>query len=145
MRVRSSVVLVSLVLAASCAHAARLQFNTGTQPSPGPFSPSVRVDHLLFLSGQIGIDSTGRLVTGGIRAETRQAMENIRAEVERNGSSMARVAKCTAFLADMAEWPAMNEVYATFFPGPKPARSAFGSTGLARGARVEIECIAVVD
>jgi 2-iminobutanoate/2-iminopropanoate deaminase len=97
---------------------------------------------LLFLAGQIGTDGSGRLVPGGIEAETRQTLENIRAELRRNGLGMDRVAKCTVFLADMAEWPRMNAVYATFFPGPKPARSAAGASGLALGARVEIECIA---
>jgi 2-iminobutanoate/2-iminopropanoate deaminase len=62
--------------------------------------------------------------------------------VEESGSSMERVVKCTVMMADMAEWPRMNAVYATFFPGPRPARSAFGTTGLSLGARVEIECIA---
>ena len=99
---------------------------------------------LIFLAGKIGTGADGKLVQGGIAAETRQTMENIKAELERNGSSMNRVVKCTAFLADMSEWGAMNQVYATFFPGPKPARSAFGANGLALGARVEIECIAAV-
>jgi enamine deaminase RidA (YjgF/YER057c/UK114 family) len=70
-------------------------------------------------------------------------MRNIADVLEKTGSSMDRVVKCTAFLADMKEWPAMNGVYATFFPNNKPARSALGATGLALNARVEIECIAV--
>jgi enamine deaminase RidA (YjgF/YER057c/UK114 family) len=83
------------------------------------------------------------LVAGGIGPETRQTMENIRAAVERHGSSMDRVVKCTVMLADMEEWPAMNEVYRTFFEeGRFPARSALGANGLAFGARVEIDCIA---
>jgi reactive intermediate/imine deaminase len=120
------------VLLAACAPAPRptVEFKTGAQP--GPFSPAVRVGNLLFLAGKIGTDSTGRLVPGGIGPETRQTMENIRAELVKHGSSMDRVVKCTAFLADMSEWGAMNEVYATFFPGPKPARSALGANGLAR-------------
>lgn len=110
-----------------------------------PFSEAVQVGPFLYLSGQIGTDpETLQLVQGGIGPETRQAMENIKAVVEKHGSSMERVIKCTVFLADMAEWPAMNEVYATFFPTNKPARSAAGTSGLALGARVEIECIAVV-
>ena len=108
-----------------------------------PFSPAVRVGDLLFLSGQIGTDSSGRLVAGGIEAETRQTLENIRGVLQRTGSSMERVVKCTVMMADMREWPAMNAVYATYFPEHRPARSAFGATGLALGARVEIECIAV--
>ena len=109
-----------------------------------PFSPAVRVGDLLFLSGQLGTDSTGHLVPGGVEAEGRQALENIKDVLARTGSSMDRVVKCTVMMADMKEWPAMNGVYATFFPGHKPARSAFGTTGLALGARLEIECIAVV-
>jgi 2-iminobutanoate/2-iminopropanoate deaminase len=144
---RFPTVLVSLPLLISslaCASGAKpvLEYKAG--PQPGPFSPAVRVGNLVFLAGQIGTDSSGAVVQGGIRPETRRVMEKIKAEVERNGSDMNHVAKCTAFLADMSEWAAMNEVYVTFFPGPKPARSAFGTTGLARGARVEIECIAVV-
>jgi 2-iminobutanoate/2-iminopropanoate deaminase len=111
-----------------------------------PFSEAVRVGDMLYLSGQIGNrPGTLDLVPGGIRAETRQTMENIRTALERYGSSMDRVVKCTIFLADMAEWPAMNEVYRTFFSGPPPARSALGASGLAVGARVEIECIAVLE
>ena len=109
-----------------------------------PFSPVVRVGNVLYLAGQLGTDATGRLVAGGIGPETRQAMENIRALVVANGSSMDRVVKCTAMLADINEWAAMNAVYVTFFPNNKPARSAFGTSGLARNGRVEIECIAVV-
>jgi reactive intermediate/imine deaminase len=108
-----------------------------------PFSAAVRVGDMLYLSGQIGTDSSGALVAGGIEAETRQTMENIRAVVEANGSTMDRVVKCLVMLADMAEWEAMNRVYVTFFSPRLPARSAMGASGLALGARVEIECIAV--
>jgi 2-iminobutanoate/2-iminopropanoate deaminase len=110
-----------------------------------PFSSAVRVGDMLYLSGQIGTDSTGKLVAGGIGPETRQAMENIRAVVERNGSSMDRVVKCLVMLADMSQWSAMNQVYVTFFPRHLPARSAMGSSGLALGAQVEIECLAVLN
>jgi len=109
-----------------------------------PFSAAVRVGDMLYLSGQIGTDSAGALVKGGIEPETRQTMENIRAVLEANGSSMNRVVKCLVMLADMAEWAAMNRVYVTFFPDHLPARSAMGASGLALGARVEIECLAVV-
>jgi reactive intermediate/imine deaminase len=108
-----------------------------------PFSAAVRVGDVLFLSGQLGTDSTGALVAGGIEPETRQTMENIRAVLEANGSSMDRVVKCLVMLADMGEWGAMNQVYVTFFPDHLPARSAMGASGLALGARVEIECLAV--
>ena len=109
-----------------------------------PFSPAVRVGDLLFLSGQIGTDASagGTLVPGGIGPETRRTLENIRDVLQRTGSSMDRVVKCTVMLADMREWDAMNVVYAEFFPRNKPARSALGASGLALGARVEIECIA---
>lgn len=134
------------VRAGSSADAAEMRFITPPEGWPYPFSPAVRVGNLVYLSGQLGtrvVDGRPVLVPGGVEAETRQALENIRAIVEQSGSSMERVAKCTVFMADMAEWPRMNTIYATFFPGPKPARSAFGTTGLALGARVEIECIAV--
>jgi 2-iminobutanoate/2-iminopropanoate deaminase len=110
-----------------------------------PFSAAVRVGPLLLLSGQLGTDSSGTLVPGGIAAETRQALENIRRILEANGSSLDRVVKCTAMLADMQEWGAMNEVYVTYFPSHLPARSAFGASGLARNARVELECWAAAD
>jgi reactive intermediate/imine deaminase len=115
-------------------------------PPTRPFSPAVRVGNLLFLSGQIGTsaDAAGGLVSGGIEAETRQTMENIKDVLTRVGSSMDQVIKCTVMMADMGEWARMNSVYATYFPHHKPARSAFGATGLALGARVEIECIAVL-
>jgi 2-iminobutanoate/2-iminopropanoate deaminase len=108
-----------------------------------PFSEAVRVGPMLYLSGALGIDASGALVAGGIEAETRQAMANIRAVLERHGSSMDRVIKCTAMLADMAEWPAMNRVYVESFPTNLPARSAFGASGLALGGRVEIEAVAL--
>jgi 2-iminobutanoate/2-iminopropanoate deaminase len=109
-----------------------------------PFSPVVRVGNVLYLAGQLGTDATGKLVPGGIAAETRQAMDNIKALVEANGSSMDRVVKCTVMLADINEWAAMNAVYVTYFPNHKPARSAFGTSGLARNGRAEIECMALV-
>jgi 2-iminobutanoate/2-iminopropanoate deaminase len=109
-----------------------------------PFSSAVQVGDLLYLSGQIGTDSTGKLVAGGIGPETRQTMENIRAVVERNGSSMDRVVKCLVMLADMDQWSAMNEVYVTYFARNLPARSAMGASGLALGAQVEIECLAAM-
>ncbi|HUR95780.1 MAG TPA: RidA family protein [Gemmatimonadales bacterium] len=109
-----------------------------------PFSAAVRVGPMLFLSGQLGTDSTGRLVDGGVGPQTAQALENVRHLVESEGSGMDRVVKCTAMLADMAEWPAMNQEYVRHFPAGKlPARSAFGASGLALGARIEMECLAV--
>ncbi len=117
-------------------------------PPTRPFSPAVKVGNLLYLAGQIGTpaDASGPgVVPGGIAAETRQVMNNIRDVLEKSGSDMEHVVKCTVFMADMKEWDAMNAVYATYFRGGRfPARSAFGTTGLALGARVEIECIASV-
>ena len=115
--------------------------------NPGlPFSEAVRVGSMLYLSGQIGTVPGGelRLVEGGIQAETRQTMENIKTVLEKYGSSLDEVVKCTVFLADIAEWPALNEVYVEYFTAHKPARSAVAGSGLALGARVEIECMATV-
>ncbi|MGH7518566.1 MAG: Rid family hydrolase [Gemmatimonadales bacterium] len=117
-------------------------------PVPGdmklPFSSAVRVGNLLYLAGQIGTDSAGKLVRGGIGPETRQTMDNIKGVLERHGSSLDRVVKCLVMLADMKEWGAMNKVYVTYFPKNLPARSALGASGLALNARVEIECTATV-
>jgi 2-iminobutanoate/2-iminopropanoate deaminase len=116
-------------------------------PMPGlpalPFSEAARVGDMLYLSGQLGTDSTGRLVPGGIGPETRQALTNIADVLDRHGSSLDQVVKCTVMLADIGEWAAMNEVYVTFFRSHRPARSAFGTSGLALGARLELECMAV--
>ncbi len=109
-----------------------------------PFSEAVRVGNMLYLSGQLGMDDSRKIVPGGIAEETRQTLKNIQSALERYGSSLDHVVKVTVMLADMDEWPEMNKVYAGFFPTHFPARSAFGATGLALGARVEIECIAVI-
>lgn len=110
---------------------------------PLPFSEAVRVGDMLYLAGQLGTaPGTTQVVPGGINAEARQVMENIKAVLERHGTSLDHAVKCTVFLADMKEWPAFNAVYREFFKKDFPARSAFGTTGLAFGARVEVECIA---
>lgn len=107
-----------------------------------PFSEAVVYDDLIFLSGNLGIvPETRTLAEGGVGPETRQALMNMQAALERAGGSMDSVLKCTVFLADIADWSAMNTEYVTFF-GNKPARSAVGGIGLAIGAKVEIECIA---
>lgn len=109
-----------------------------------PFSEAVRVGNTLYLAGQVGNSpGTLKLVPGGMRAEARQVMENIKAILERHGSSLDRVVKCTVFLTDMKEWAAFNELYREYFKSHLPARSALGANGLALGARVEVECIAV--
>lgn len=126
----------------------KIEFHPPEGRSNMPFSESVRVGNLLFLAGQIGavMSEGGRgLPPGGIGPETRQTMENVKAALERQGLTMNDVVKCTVMLADIAEWSAMNDVYRTFFTEHFPARSAFGSSGLALGARVEIECIAAFE
>lgn len=122
----------------------RAQFLTSDRMKGLPFSEAVRVGDMLYLSGQLGIDESRKIVPGGIGPETRQTMENIKAALERHGSSLDLVVKATVMMADMKEWPEMNKIYVTYFPNRLPARSAFGTTGLALGARVEIECIALV-
>lgn len=137
---------------AACGGEARqsigVEFLTSGDPTVAalPFSEAVRVGNMLYLSGQIGnLPGTLKLPPGGIGPETEQTLTNIKTTLERHGSSLEKVVKCTVFLADIGEWPAMNEVYKQFF-GPKfPARSAVAGSGLALGARVEIECFAIVD
>ena len=121
-----------------------VQYFTTERMKELPFSEAVRVGNMLYLSGQLGIDSAIILVAGGITAETRQVMENIKATLERYGSSLDHVIKVTVMLADISEWEEMNNVYVQFFSKHLPARSALGANGLAMGARVEIECIAVL-
>lgn len=118
--------------------------NSGKVLPPGlPFSEAVRVGDTIYLSGQIGIaPGTTELAPGGIEAEARQTMENIRTVLEAHGLGLGDIVKCTVMMEDMAEWPAFNVVYVSFFKGELPARSAFGASGLAFDARVEVECIA---
>jgi 2-iminobutanoate/2-iminopropanoate deaminase len=149
--VAGAVALVAALAMAGCAPRTgaatgevRATYHTPYGRPAYPFSPAVQVGPMLYLAGQIGTDSSNRLVPGGIEAETRQTMANIADVLARSGSSMDRVVKCTVMMADMKEWPAMNAIYATYFPANYPARSAFGTNGLALGARVEIECWATV-
>ena len=114
--------------------------------NPGArFTEIVKVGNMLYLSGKIGSVPGQGLVEGGIQAETRQTLENIKATLEKNGSSMSHVVKVTVFLADIAEFGQMNEVYTSFFQENPPARSTVAVGGLVAGARIEIECIAVVN
>jgi len=107
---------------------------------PLPFSDAVRVGETLYLSGQLGIGADGKLPQG-IEAQTKQALENVGAILKRAGLGYGDVFHCTAMLSDMANWPAMNKVYVTYFPeGKRPARSAFGANGLALGGLIELEC-----
>lgn len=108
---------------------------------PLPFSDAVRVGDVLYLSGQLGLVD-GKL-PDGIEAQTKQTLDNIGAILKRAGLGYEDVFKCTAMLADMKDWPAMNRVYVTYFPeGKRPARSTFGANGLALGALIELECMA---
>jgi len=132
-----------LVTISACATAGAPRVEFLARPgSPGPFSEAVRVGDIVFLSGVLGTDSTGKLVSGGAGSEKRQALENVKAALARNGLGLDRVGKCTVMLADIGEWAAMNTVYRTYFPDTKPARSAFGASGLVLGGRLELECIA---
>lgn len=124
----------------------QIEYLTGEKARQLPFSEAVKVGNMLYLSGQLGLDENATLVQGGIKAETKQVMENIKRVLEKNGSSLNSVIKCTVMLADISEFGAMNEVYSTYFPKDRlPARSTFGANGLVRGAKIEIECIAVVE
>jgi 2-iminobutanoate/2-iminopropanoate deaminase len=109
-----------------------------------PFSEAVRVGDMLYLSGDIGTDSSGKLAPGGIAAEAKQTMDNIGANLARHQSSFDRVIQCTVALADIKDWPAFNEVYRGYFQKHFPARMAYATSGLALGARVEVQCNALV-
>jgi reactive intermediate/imine deaminase len=107
-----------------------------------PFSNAVRVDDTVYLSGALGIGPDGKL-PAGIEAQARQTMDNIGAVLKSAGLGWRDVVKCTVMLDNMADWPAFNGVYRTYFPDGKfPARSAFGADGLALGALLEVECLA---
>ncbi|NPV57201.1 MAG: RidA family protein [Anaerolineae bacterium] len=111
----------------------------------GPYSVGVQAGHFVFTAGQLGIDpATGDLVPGGVQAETRQALENLTAILAAAGTTIGAVVKTTVFLRDIADFSAMNEVYAIFFAAEPPARSAVQVAALPKGAAVEIEAVAVV-
>jgi len=113
-------------------------------PKGLPFPDGVMVGNLVLLSGQLGVKpGTLELVPGGIEAETRQTFENLRLILKAHGLALADIVRVQVMLADMAEWQRFNAVYLEFFPDAAPARSAFGTNGLALGARVEVEVFAV--
>jgi len=131
--------------APATSQSATVEYQSAANPSARTLSDFVRVGNILYLSGKLGTDSAGNLAPGGIGPETKQTMENIKAVLEKNGSSMDHVIKCTVMLTDIKEWADMNTVYVTFFKKERlPARSALGVSGLVRNARVEIECMATL-
>lgn len=121
--------------------------NTNNAPAAiGPYSQAVRAGNTLYLSGQLPIDpSTGEWAEGGVKELTRQIMRNVEAILQTEGLNMSHVVKTTVFLTDMADFAEMNEVYAEFFHAPYPARSAVAVKALPKGARLEMECVAVAE
>jgi len=118
----------------------------GAPRAIGPYSQGVRAGGFLFTAGQVGFDpASGELVDGGIVEQTGRVLENLRAILDAAGSSFSQVVKTTVFLVDMADFAAMNEVYASVFGEHRPARSTVAVAALPRGARVEIEAIAALD
>ena len=111
----------------------------------GPYSAGVSTGHLVFTAGQLGMDPvTGELVEGGIQAQTRQALTNLRAVLEAAGTGLDQVVKTTVFLKDIGEFGLMNAIYGEFFTADFPARSAFQVGALPKGAAVEIEAVALL-
>ena len=118
----------------------------GAAQAIGPYSPALKVGNLLFLSGSIPLDpATGQLVDGGIAEQTRRVLENIKALLAAAGADFSNVARTTVFMVDLAEFAAMNEVYASYFTPPYPARSTVQVVKLPRDVRVEIDVIAVLE
>jgi len=112
----------------------------------GPYSQGIRAGNLLFLSGQIPIDpNSGELVGGDIAAQTRQVLDNLSAVLEAAGASLSDVVKTTVFLVDLADFPAFNTTYAGYFTGDPPARATVQVAALPKGARVEVEAIAILE
>ena len=109
----------------------------------GPYNQAIQMGNILFASGQLGlVPATGVFPEGGVKEQTEQAFQNVKAILAEAGYSIDDVVKTTVYLADMADFAAMNEVYSTFFSEPYPARSAIAVKALPKGALVEIECIA---
>ena len=118
--------------------------STGSAPKAlGPYSQAIQAGQFLFVSGQVPIDpATGQLVEGSIADQTRRALENIGAILKAGGASFQHVVRTTVYLADLGDFAAMNEVYATFFTAPQPARSTIQAARLPRDARIEVDVIA---
>lgn len=144
-RFRTPLLCAALLVLGACTSARPVAppvFPPFTGGAGSAFSSVVRANGFIFLAGQLGTDG-GRLVPGGVAAETRQTMTNIKNLLERSGSSMDKVVRCLVLLTDVNDRPAMSDVYVTFFaPDKRPVRTAAGVSGLALGAKVEIECVA---
>jgi 2-iminobutanoate/2-iminopropanoate deaminase len=112
----------------------------------GPYSQAIRAGELVFTAGQLGIDPrSGELVSDDVQDQAARALANLRAILEAAGSGLDRLVKVTVYLADIADWPTVNEVYVREVPEPFPARSAFAVRDLPKGARVEIEAVATAE
>jgi 2-iminobutanoate/2-iminopropanoate deaminase len=124
----------------------REAISTGAAPAAaGPYSQAIRAGDLVFTAGQLGLDpASGEFAGDGVAEQAERALGNLRAILEAAGSGMDRLVKVTVYLADIGDWPAVNEVYARLVPEPFPARSAFAVRDLPKAARVEIEAVATV-
>ncbi len=124
----------------------RTKVSTANAPSAiGPYVQAIRTGNLVFCSGQVALDpATGKLIEGDVRAQTRRALDSLSAVLKEAGSSLHNAVKTTVYLADMGDFTAMNEIYATYFGDPPPARSTVEVRRLPRDAKVEIDVIAVI-
>ena len=117
----------------------------GAPPAAGPYSQAIRAGDFVFTAGQLGLDpSTGEFAADDVAGQAERALANLAAILDAAGSGLDRLVKVTVFLAEISDWPAVNEVYARMVPEPFPARSAFAVKDLPKGARVEIEAVATV-
>jgi 2-iminobutanoate/2-iminopropanoate deaminase len=134
-----------VALTAQTVNSPKTVVQTGKAPkAAGPLSQAIVAGGFVYCSGQLPVDpATGKVVSGGIEEQTRQVLNNLQAVLEAAGSSLDHVVKCNVLLADMADFPALNKVYAEFFKAQPPARLTFAAAGLALGVKVEIDCIAV--
>lgn len=124
----------------------RREIRTAAAPAAiGPYAQAVRAGGLLFCSGQIALDpETGALVEGGIEAETRRVLDNLKAVVEASGGTLAAVVRTTIYLVDLGDFARVNAIYAEYFAAPHPSRVTIGVAALPRGGRVEIDAVAVL-